>query len=454
MSVMGEVTHEGDVWFSGIDGDRGTFHIPPMTADALASEIASGWQTPHEKQIQGSLAIANARKLAHFGTIPWFDDLHSVRWAAVFPEGVKPEIIRAVEPLVSYRNGSKLIWRKGRDAHGFLADHNVMLGNRDFERVPFYLLLIADPAVIPFAAQYQLGVDYAVGRLWLNPTELSTYTRQVIENEARDPTRKAAIFAPATDEATRLSASQLATPVAAALQSSGKVVGSGWQIQSYLQGAATKQALTNIITGGSEHAQLVFTATHGVSFGSPQKRRKYQGGLICQDWPGSGPVPADAFFSASDIPDDAQLRGSILIHFACFGAGTPALDGFWFQRKPPLPPRTEFLAKLPLRAVAKGALAVVGHIDLAWSTSFCGRSSPSIFSDALTDLAQGVRLGNAISRFPATHAALAIEFAGKLDEHFGGKALSSTSLVDLWLAKNDLRSYSIIGDPAVRLKTP
>src|SRR5205823_3088120 len=113
--------------------------------------------------------------------------------------------------------------------------------------------------------------------------------------------------------------------------------------------------------------------------GDPRQVRQ-QGALVCQDWPGpqqgaGRPVSPDWFLAGEDVSDDARLAGLMVLHFACFGAGTPQMDDFSPQA---LGQRSEFalrafVAALPRRLLGHprgGALAVVGNIGRAWSNWF------------------------------------------------------------------------------------
>ena len=188
--------------------------------------------------------------------------------------------------------------------------------------------------------------------------------------------RRAAFFGVqnGADRATLLSANHLVAPLAKALGSSQEC----WTFQTVLGSDATKARLTQLL-GGNETPALLFTASHGLGFdfNDPDQLTR-QGALVCQEWPGPGHgISPDWYFAADDVSDNARLLGLITFHFACFGAGTPRYDEFAHLRqgareRAEIAP-VSFVANLPKRLLSHpngGALAVIGHVERAWGTSF------------------------------------------------------------------------------------
>jgi hypothetical protein len=189
-----------------------------------------------------------------------------------------------------------------------------------------------------------------------------------------------------------------------------------------------------------------------------ERQRDDQGALVCSDWPGKaawqGPIPPEHYFAARDLPAGAGPRGLIAFLYACHGAGTPRLDTF--ERAADGSPRPlapePFAARLPQRLLAAGALAVIGHVDRSWGFSFVWEGvggQPDAFEDSLRRLLAGHPVGSALEPFAERAASLASAFLG---ERFGTTAADDKLLARLWTAAQDARGYSLLGDPAVRLR--
>jgi len=391
-------------------------------------------------------------------------------WGVVFHEAESAAVRAAVEPLIEHRRqrlGAAAVrvldYRSGEEWRHWLARHGAEPGSVLPQRVPYYLLLVGAPTGIPYDLERLLAVEYAVGRLGFDAAaEYAQYAESLIryETAAGAPTaRRADFFAVrhAFDPVTQLTADRLARPLATGLP--GRY---GFSTRELRAESATKASLGEIFRPpqGTLPPAFLFTAAHGLGWpkGHPQQRGE-QGALVCQDWPSAGAIDRRHYFSAADLPSDARVHGLIAFLFACYGAGTPQRDEYLVE--PGKPPREiaerPFVAALPNALLAHpqgGALAVIGHVERAWTYSIvddADREQLLPFENTLGGILLGWPVGHALS-FRERYAALA---AGLLKLHENarwGLAVADNELAAAWVESNDARNYAVLGDPAVRLR--
>ena len=485
------------LFFNGINAASGGYLLGGLSTADLA-EVARGASADPEA-IEALRQKVEVLSEQHFGTIEGVDSsaIEAAGWGIAFPR-VKPgtdedklhdDILAALEPLIARRRsqagarfkicrhnlGIPVGTGKGARAevNAFLTSHGLGPGPIDPKKLPYYLLLIADPAVVPYEVQYLLDVQGAVGRLWFGAVApYAAYARSVVEAEGRDTSAEAlgvGLFGVrnADDPATQLSAQHLISGLQSHLSARPEN-----PLRSSLIGPeATKGALHSLLHGG-EVPGLLFTASHGMGFPSGHAlQRRHQGALLCQDWPGprlwKEAIPTDHYLSADDIAEDADLCGRVIFSFACYGAGTPQKDDFFRRTRDPVRADiapSAFQAELPLRLLGrdKGALAFIGHVERAWGYSFLwcgvGRASGGVgdalittFTSTVDALLAGKPVGVAMDVFNLKYAQFATWLTAELEEIDFGRAVDPAALVELWTCHNDARDTVIIGDPAVCL---
>lgn len=472
---------EEPLFFNGIDAATGEYLLPPLTAEQV-SKIACD-----EEFDPGHLSELKKKDLHVKGIDPDFAPIEGVDpkkleetgWGVIFAYNADPAIREALSELLEHRKKQATQkhehyyqeyigvkgYRPGESKSKFLSRHKLGPGPADPDKMPYYLLIVGDPETIPYTFQYQLDVQYAVGRIYFEHLEeYAQYARSVVEAETGKVSlpRRASFFGVRNhgDKATQLSADNLIQPLAEWMAQNN----ANWDVKTILKEEATRARLTELV-GGKETPAFLFTASHGVGLPNGDPRQiPHQGALLCQDWPGpfqwKGPIDESHYFSADKVGNNARLLGLIAFHFACYGAGTPKLDDFSHQKaftqRSEIAPHA-FVARLPQQLLSHpkgGALAVVGHVERAWGCSFVWERTGkqlAVFQSSLKRLLDGYPVGYAIEYFNERYAELSSDLSHELHEIKHGAIPDELQISGMWTANNDARSYCVIGDPAVRL---
>lgn len=395
--------------------------------------------------------------------------LASSGWGVVYGAEVGNEVREALDPLLRWRRelaGSafrELRCLPGETVEDFLNRNGAPAdGPVVPEAMPYYLMLVAGPRDIRFSFQYDLDVEYGVGRIAFDtPAEYRRYAESVVAAEKKEAVPlRTTFFAPSHpgDSGTTATLGKLVQPLHEALEPHFPACGF-YQVSGT---EASKAGFAGLLADGSN--SLIFAAGHGCALpnGDPRQRLD-QGAMVCQEWPGplhwQQRLTGDQYFSADDVPADANLLGSIIFQFACFSAGTPSYDNFRTISKEYLSVGEAFLARLPQRLLApaggRGALAFVGHVDRLFTHSF-QRQRPTLFDSAvyrevLGRLLRGFPIGHAMQPINRRYALLAARQAQEHDRLRGQKDVDLEKFAYRWLLLNDARNFCLIGDPGTRI---
>ncbi|MDB5657360.1 MAG: hypothetical protein JWQ94_4973, partial [Tardiphaga sp.] len=270
----------GNWTFNGIDAETGEYLLPALRSQQV-SALAQG-----EKLDADTLEVSRARvdsAQPHYGVKHGVDanNLAQAGWGIIFAADAGEDVRVALRPLLEMRKDqAKERYREYVGALGYQPNDSLRawlgrpprekgLGPADPDSVPFYLLIVGDPEAIPFRFQYELDVNYAVGRICFDHVDdYRAYAESVVNAEnmqrRRAVSRRAMFYGTRNpdDEATGLSADYLILPLSQTI--SGKHA-DAWQVDTFIGDTATKQRLHETFTSGATPS-LLFTATHGIGF--------------------------------------------------------------------------------------------------------------------------------------------------------------------------------------------
>lgn len=422
------------------------------------------------------------------------DHLPGRRWGVIAPLGPEGDAMLArLAPLMEKRaadQGCELVppFRVSPDMD---AARSIRWVAGEFNRVgkderPDYLLLLGDLRQVSGELQTALSVQHFTGRLALASLDgYDAYAQKVLRHERPEAEQaadqcRALTYTVRGSDATEHGFAGLMEPFVARsrqLFELGKrklgfeAIPDPWEPRP--------EDLLELAS--DPRPTVLFSMSHGA--GAPAKvgwqpgEQRHLQGAMCFG-------PKGGNLTAEQVAVKPFLPGGIWFYFACFGAGTPRTSAYWhWLRDSPLgasisdvallsslPQGTEsgFLAALPQAALANpdGPLAVVGHLDLAWSFSYDGPpSGGGSHVDrflALTKLADRkgvdpVRIGSVFHQFIADLATINKQLTDAADDEKRGQMAGAPAAVNarerarLWMMRQDLAAYMLLGDPAAHL---
>lgn len=425
------------------------------------------------------------------------NSLPAQRWGLVVPEGPEGErLLALIEPLRRRRQQqqeghpvrvyrvqrglateARTLEHFSRWVRTVLDDESVPVADR-----PRYLLFLGDFDQLPFELQQCAASSAFVGRLaFRREQDYEAYVDKVLRWESKPSTEEQAraLFFTVHDgtAATTTGYQSLVKPGIASAQQAHELGRFPMRELLELGGPGELGAGALLEQAARPHPSLLFSMSHGL--GSPRAgwrstdaKHALQGALNL----GEG-----QHLDGAALANRPFLPGGIWFLFACFGAGTPSRSAFqhWLRQlqagsqfsgrldslTAALPQAGErpFVAALPQAALAnpQGPLAVFGHVDLAWTYGFQDRDSRrgkvSRFLEPLQQLARGRRAGLGLGWLMrgANQANLELTTLYDLEEEARGAGRPShvdpLQRAHLWMLRQDLGGYILLGDPAVRL---
>lgn len=422
--------------------------------------------------------------------------LRAQRWGVIAPEGALGDaLLRAIAPLIEHREkqqgAAAKVYRvpPGMDAEAAARWRETVLRDEAVpqrER-PWYLLLLGDLHHVSMELQQVLAHGACVGRLHVGQQDgevdlagYAAYARKVLAHEqsAEEAEVPDVLLYTVRDGTSATAAGQrlLIEPCLEAMRTQWKAERPRLEPREVPHDSASVEGLMS--AAGQARAGVMLSVSHGLGrpragWASAEEQRALQGALC---------VGPGVKLTAEEVRHKPFLPGGLWFAVACFGAATPDTSAYaaWMEQLSregatasqservqwSLPKAGErpFIAALPqaLLANEQGPLAVVGHSDLAWQLSFMSMDAPgssraSRILNALEAAASGGRVGlvlHALMReYRAVNDRLMAGYQAQAEAMLYGTPDPTDPMkqCQLWMLRNDLRGYVLLGDPAARL---
>ena len=410
------------------------------------------------------------------------DDLDEQLWGVIAPEGPEGDrLIALIRPLIEARRAAQgaevqiyrapiglspadaVLWRKKHFDPGTTLSADI----------PRYQLILGDLDGVSLGLQQGQSSDGFVGRLSFRDDQgYEAYVEKVLRWERARAEAEASVKLFTVHDgtaATMIGYRALVKPGLDMLRSQGY---SAADLGDH-DDPSPSEFLESV---KSPDPTILFSVSHGA--GAPRGGwRSYQDQ---RDRQGAMSFGREGKITGSDIKDEPFLPGGVWFMLACFGAGTPNTSAYrhWLEKLKqvgqfggmaqsvlaslPAGDHPPFIAALPQTVLANpnGPLAVIGHIDLAWTYSFEERdtgkavSRPSKFMQTLRTATRGARVGTSFRELVRFLNGVNFELNELQDE---AAQKGQTEVSDparsghLWMLRQDLSGYILLGDPAVRL---
>lgn len=469
-------------------GDDGSPILDHATDPSTAATTAS----PAARRTERFLADITANA----------DDLARQGWAVIAPadaEGARLEaLVRELTRVRAEEQGAEVLSIRvppGMDsaaASAWKASVYPTLYGEDETRRPRYLLILGDLDRVSLDTQRVLAQDGITGRLACADDDgYGAYVHKLLawQRAPSQQDRARALFYTVHDgtSATTAGYSKLIVPchdrcVRAARDRPRTFPASA--VESH--GAPSPDPDELLRLAAARHPSVLLSMSHGMG---PPRRRRWSP-AEARELQGAMSFGAEGALEVRDLASAPFLPGGLWIYFACFGAGTPRTSAYhhWLQMladqgMTELGPVNEtlrgldegggFVSGLGKAALANpsGPLAVLGHIDLAWSYSYeelrvggdhdsrrvSGSNRSLNFFQLISKLVAGSRAGAASLALKLRLGAVSAELNAHYDRCKQAGAVEGASpeerlaLGNLWMLHQDLLGFTLLGDPAIRL---
>jgi hypothetical protein len=448
----------------------------PVLADGFAQGALDG--APRPERSAGS-AVLEAP-----GADP--NDLPAQRWGVVAPIGEAGDrMLAAVDALVQHRRAQQgaepKIYRvrPDMDVVAAIRWRNDVYRAEDVpeDERPRYLMLLGDLHEVSIELQHVLAGGALVGRLQCEDLGgFRQYAEKVVTAELAEAVTCGRAIYYSAEDSTRAVALGYERLIEPCLQQTrewshtGRLAVSSVREVPPCDGQSTELLREAAAVGPA----VMLSLSHGLGapprgWRTPKVQRERQGTLFL----------GTEELGASEIREATFLPGGVWMCVACFSAGTPSASAYapWLStlaaggqsgasevlRSLPREGERPFVAALPQAALAnpRGPLAVIGHIDLAWTFGFSdaqnqGSRASRMFS-TLRTLLEGARAGVALDGLMRTYRDTNDDLTSRYQRQRAAAAREQPDPEDprqlgrLWMQRNDLRGYVLLGDPAARL---
>ena len=420
------------------------------------------------------------------------NDLEAQRWGVIAPQGaVGDRLLALIRPLIEHRQAQQgdavKIYRVPAQ---MTADEAMRWKKREFDtgadlniEVPRFQLILGDLDQVSIELQQVQASDGYVGRLaFAREDDYAAYVDKLLrwERLSAGTGKPDSLFFTVHDG------------TAATAVGHRALVGPGVEVVRRRQASGQYPAREIVEFGdrmtpspdellarvGGGDPSVLFTLSHGEGaprggWRSHEEQRRRQGAM---SFGREGKIVGEELRARPFLP------GGVWFMLACYGAGTPNFSAYrhWlaqlagagqFRGKPeavlaglPGPQDRPFIAALPQAVLANpaGPLAFMGHIDLAWTYGFqeldAGATNrPARYMAITRSLLKRDRVGVSMRELLRFCDQTNLELTSLHDQDARLRSAGQPSQLDparmghLWMLRQDLAAYVLLGDPAVRL---